>query len=59
MPILAVVYDPDHSTHSDMEYGLSAFTSWEKTKRLIATNFVPMVGALTDPDLRPLGKRTP
>lgn len=48
VPVFAVIFDPDHSSHSRIAYRLGCFMEWEKLKRLVDTHFVPAVGPTSD-----------
>ncbi|WP_296434684.1 MULTISPECIES: restriction endonuclease [unclassified Rhizobium] len=48
VPVFAVVYDPNHSQRSRIDYCLGTFMEWETTKRMVDENFVPAVGPSTD-----------
>jgi hypothetical protein len=41
--LFLVIYDPEHSTNSKLEYSLGYFTQYEMTKRLINQNFIQAI----------------
>lgn len=51
IPLFVVIYDPDHSSRSRLEYCLGNFMDWETNKRLVDEHFVPVVGPSSDPEL--------
>lgn len=50
LPVFAVIYDPDHSSRSRLDYCLGYFMEWEATKRLVDQHFVAAIGPSSDPD---------
>lgn len=49
--IFVVVFDPEHPSHSKLDYSLGSFMEYQSTKRLVAQDFVAVVGPSTDPQL--------
>lgn len=49
--VLAVIFDEDHSSRSQLNYVLGYFMEWETTKRLVDEHFVCALGPSTDPEL--------
>ena len=43
VPIFAVIYDPDHPTHSKLEHALGYFMEYRTTKKLVDEHFVAAV----------------
>jgi hypothetical protein len=41
--LLIVIYDPEHSTNSQLDYCLGYFSEYQITKRLINQNFVQAI----------------
>ncbi|GAA0566706.1 hypothetical protein GCM10009416_00870 [Craurococcus roseus] len=54
LPVFAVVFDPEHPSHSRIDYSLGFFMDYLTTKRLVDQHFVAMVGPSSDPDLAAL-----
>ena len=44
-----VIYDPEHPTHSKLDFTLGYFMEYQTTKRLVDEHFVPIIGPSTDP----------
>lgn len=49
--VFAVVYDPEHPSHSKLDHSLGYFMEYQTTKRLVAQNFVAVLGPSTDAQL--------
>lgn len=49
-----VIYDPQHPTHSKLDFSLGYFMEYQTTKRLVDQYFVPVVGPSSDPQLSAL-----
>lgn len=52
--IFVVIYDPQHPTHSKLDFSLNYFMEYQTTKRLVDQHFVPVVGPSSDPQLSAL-----
>lgn len=52
--VFIVIYDPDHPTHSKLDYSLGYFMEYQTTKRLVDQHFVAVVGPSKDPVLNAL-----
>lgn len=52
--VFVVVYDPDHPTHSKLDFTLGYFMEYQTVKRLVDKHFVPIVGPSSDPLLAEL-----
>ena len=52
--VFVVIYDPQHPTHSKLDYSLGYFMEYQTTKRLVDQHFVPIVGPSSDPQLSAL-----
>jgi hypothetical protein len=52
--VFVVIYDPEHPTHSKLDFSLGYFLEYQTTKRLVDQHFVAIVGASEDPALRAL-----
>ncbi|QIB41670.1 restriction endonuclease (plasmid) [Rhizobium oryzihabitans] len=52
--VFIVIYDPDHPTHSKLDYSLGYFMEYQTTKRLVDQHFVAVVGPSNDPELSAL-----
>lgn len=49
--VFAVVYDPEHPSHSKLDHSLGCFMEYQTVKRLVAQHFVPLVGPSSDAQL--------
>jgi hypothetical protein len=49
-----VVFDPEHPSHSKIDYSLGHFMEYQTTKRLVDQHFVPIVGPSSDPQFAAL-----
>lgn len=54
VPVFAVIYDPDHPSHSKIDHALGYFMEYQTTKKLVDQHFVALVGPSSAPDLAAL-----
>jgi hypothetical protein len=52
--VFVVIHDPEHPTHSKLDFSLGYFLEYQTTKRLVDQHFVAIVGASEEPALRAL-----
>lgn len=52
--VFAVIFDPDHPTHSKLDFSLGYFMEYQTTKRLVDQHFVTVVGSSHEPALHAL-----
>ncbi len=58
LPIIAVIYDPDHPSWGKFAYSLGYFMEFNLTKRLVDEHFVTLVGPSSDASLQELVPET-
>lgn len=51
VPLFIVIYDPEHPSHSRIEYSLGCFMEYHTTKKLVDQNFVAVVVPSLSPDV--------
>jgi hypothetical protein len=52
--VFEVIYNPQHPTHSKLDFSLGYFMEYQTTKSLVDQYFVPIVGPSSAPELAAL-----
>lgn len=45
LPLFVVIFDPDHPSHSKIDFSLGCFMEYQTTKKLVDQHFVAVIGA--------------